>query len=55
VGIPPIGAGLRGRWSGLRFLPGPWRWMNVVYQTVEVGDRTVIVTIQDGRPSRFAS
>lgn len=53
--FPLIGPALGGRWSGLRFVLGPWRWMIVVYAHVEPEDRVVIVTIQDGRSSSFSS
>lgn len=49
--FPRIGAELVGRWAGLRFLLGPWRWMILVYVLLEEDDRVVIVTIQDGRSS----
>lgn len=47
--FPLLGTALAGRWSGLRFLLGPWRWMIVVYAYIEADDRVVVVTIQDGR------
>jgi plasmid stabilization system protein ParE len=50
--FPLVGAELDGRWSGLRFLLGPWRWMILVYAYLEEQDRVVVVTIQDGRSSR---
>ena len=50
--FPSVGAPLDGRWHGLRFLLGPWRWMIVVYAYREDEDRVVVVTIQDGRASR---
>lgn len=53
--LPLLGAVLQGRWSGFRFILGPWRWMVAVYVYLEADDRIVIVTIQDGRSSRFAS
>lgn len=53
--FPRLGAELGGRWSGFRFLLGPWRWMIVLYVYLEDDDRVVIVTIQDGRSSTFAS
>jgi hypothetical protein len=37
------------------FVLGPWRWMIVVYVYFEADQRVVVVTIQDGRSSRFAS
>jgi hypothetical protein len=50
--FPLMGAELGGRWSGFRFLLGPWRWMILVYAHLEEHDRVVVVTIQDGRSSR---
>jgi len=49
--FPRLGPELRGRWSGFRFVLGPWRWMLVVYVHFEDEDRAVIVTIQDARSS----
>jgi hypothetical protein len=48
---PLMGPALGGRWEGLRFLLGPWRWMLLVYVFIEAEDRVVVVTIQDGRSS----
>jgi plasmid stabilization system protein ParE len=53
--FPYIGAALDGRWEGLRFLLGPWRWMLIVYEYFGDEDRVVIETIQDGRSSRAAT
>jgi plasmid stabilization system protein ParE len=53
--FPLMGAELSGRWSGLRFLLGPWRWMILVYVVLDEGDRVVVVTVQDGRSSQAAS
>lgn len=51
VRFPHLGAELGGRWTGFRFLLGPWRWMILVYAFLEEDDRVVVVTIQDGRSS----
>jgi plasmid stabilization system protein ParE len=53
--FPEIGPELAGRWSGLRFVLGPWRWMILVYMFIEEEDRVVVVTIQDGRSSGAAT
>ena len=53
--FPKMGAPLRGRWEGFRFLLGPWRWMLIVYEYFEDEERAVIETIQDGRSSRAAT
>lgn len=49
--FPRLGPALSGRWQGLRFILGPWRWMLIVYEYVEAEDRVVILTIQDARSS----
>lgn len=49
--FPLLGAELGGRWVGMRFVLGPWRWMILVYVYLESDDRVVVVTIQDGRTS----
>jgi plasmid stabilization system protein ParE len=50
--FPLLGARLSGRWKGLRFVLGPWRWMLVVCRYDEGTDEVVVITIQDGRSSR---
>ncbi len=49
--FPLLGPALEGRWQGMRFVLGPWRWMLLVYEYDEVEDRVVVVTIQDARSS----
>lgn len=46
--FPNLGPELEGRWSGLRFVLGPWRWMIVLYVVLD-DDRVVIVSFADGR------
>jgi len=53
--FPLLGPELHGRWSDFRFVLGPWRWMIFVYVYFPEEDRVVIVTIQDGRSSTFAT
>src|SRR5919106_3927249 len=53
--FPRLGPELKGRWAGLRFILGPWRWMLIVYQFDEPRDRVTVVTIQDARSSRAAT
>lgn len=53
--FPRLGPELTGRWSGVRFLLGPWRWMLLVYEYDEAADRVVILTIQDARSSSAAT
>jgi hypothetical protein len=47
--LPRLGAELTGRWTGLRFLLGPWRWMLLAYRYDADNDRIVVITIQDAR------
>jgi plasmid stabilization system protein ParE len=49
--FPLLGPELTGRWAGLRFVLGPWRWMVLVYVVIEEEDRVVVVTVQDARSS----
>ena len=46
-----MGPELSGRWEGLRFLLGPWRWLLLMYVVIESEDRVVVVTIQDASSS----
>ena len=53
--FPRLGTALEGpEWKGLRFLLGPWRWMVIVYEILDDGERVVVVTVQDGRSSSAA-
>ncbi|MGH8932881.1 MAG: type II toxin-antitoxin system RelE family toxin [Egibacteraceae bacterium] len=53
--FPRLGPELGGRWTGMRFILGPWRWMLLVYRFDESRDRVVVVTIQDSRSSEAAA
>lgn len=53
--FPSIGAPLGGRWTGFRFVLGPWRWMLIVYEYDEDHDVVGVVTIQDARSSNAAT
>ncbi|MGH2747344.1 MAG: type II toxin-antitoxin system RelE/ParE family toxin [Actinomycetota bacterium] len=53
--FPRLGPELSGRWTRMRFILGPWRWMLIVYSFDESKDRAVVVTIQDSRSSRAAA
>ena len=55
VEFPRIGPELTGRWEGLRFILGPWRWMLLVYEYDEDDQRVVVLTIQDARTSSAAT
>lgn len=52
--FPRLGPELTGRWTGMRFLLGPWRWMLLVYEYDEDADRVTVLTIQDARSSAAA-
>jgi len=53
--FPLMGRVLSGRWEGLRFVLGPWRWLILVYVFVEAEDRVVVVTVHDARASTAAT
>ena len=53
--FPLLGPQLGGRWAGLRFLLGPWRWMLLVYEYDTVADRVVVLTVHDARSSEAAT
>jgi plasmid stabilization system protein ParE len=44
-----------GRWSGYRFILGPWRWLIVLYQDEEESKTVMIVSFEDGRSSSVAT
>jgi hypothetical protein len=50
--FPASGEKLTGRWQGFRYVPGPWRWMLIVYAYDEGADQVNVVTIQDSRAAR---
>jgi len=50
--FPEMGPRLAGRWSGFRFILGPWQWMLIVYEYEETSDRVRVATIQDSRSAR---
>jgi hypothetical protein len=47
--LPRLGPELHGRWTGFRFLLGPWRWMIIVYRFEEAADRAIVLTVQAAR------
>jgi plasmid stabilization system protein ParE len=53
--FPRLGSEMFGRWQGLRFILGPWRWMLLIYRYDEVGDRVIVVGVHDARPSSAAT
>jgi hypothetical protein len=53
--FPLLGRELDGRWSPLRFILGPWRWMLIVYVYDEPEGVVIVLTIQDARSSSAAT
>ena len=53
--FPRLGPELTGRWTRMRFLLGPWRWMLLVYEYDEDVDLVTVLTIQDARSSAAAT
>lgn len=53
--FPRLGSELGGRWTGVRFILGPWRWMLLMYVLDERQNRAVVMTIQDARSSSAAT
>jgi len=41
-----------GRWSGYRFILGPWRWLVVLYRYDEETDTVMVASFEDGRSSK---
>ncbi len=53
--LPERGAPLTGRWSGFRFVLGPWAWLLIVYRYDQATDTVQIVTLQDARTALAAT
>ena len=53
--FPRLGPELTGRWTGMRFLLGPWRWMLLIYEYDPDADRVTVLTVQDARSSAVAT
>lgn len=53
--FPRLGPELAGRWTGFRFVLGPWRWLVIVYVFEESEDRVVVVSMQDARSATAAT
>ena len=47
--FPQMGPELDGRWNGMRFVLGPWRWMLLVYVVLADEDRVVVVAARASR------
>jgi len=44
-----------GRWSGYRFLLGPWRWLLILYAFDEEADLVIVASFEDARTSTAAT
>jgi len=44
-----------GRWSGYRFVLGPWRWLIVLYLFDAMNDTVMVASFEDGRSSAAAT
>ena len=54
--FPLLGTGIEGgRWSGYRFVLGPWRWLIVLYKVDAESDTVMIASFEDGRSSEAAA
>ncbi|MGI8461929.1 MAG: type II toxin-antitoxin system RelE/ParE family toxin [Solirubrobacterales bacterium] len=53
--FPRVGVELGGRWSGHRFVIGPWPWLIIVYELLEASDLVSVVAIHDGRSASSAA
>lgn len=49
--FPRIGRQLEGRWTPMRVILGPWRWMLIIYSYEEPADVVLVVAFQDARSS----
>ena len=45
----------QGRWSGYRFILGPWRWLVILYRYDEESDTVMVASFEDGRSSSAAT
>jgi hypothetical protein len=50
--VPLLGPPLSGRWDGMRFILGPWRWMLVVYRYDPRAGLVTVLAVVDARSSR---
>lgn len=47
--FPKLGPALSGRWTGTRYVLGPWSWLLIVYEYDESTDAVIVLTMQDAR------
>ena len=53
--FPLAGRALGGRWTGLRFMIGPWPWLILIYLVEAEEDTVYVVAAHDGRNSSAAT
>jgi plasmid stabilization system protein ParE len=54
--FPLLGRAIEeGRWSGYRFILGPWRWLVVLHRYDEESDTVMVASFEDGRSSAAAA
>lgn len=54
--FPLVGTGVeQGRWSGYRFVLGPWRWLIVLYKYDAESETVMVASFEDGRSSVAAT
>jgi len=53
--FPDMGSPLSGRWSGSRFVLGPWSWMIIIYEHLRDAEVVAVTTIQDARRAASAT
>lgn len=48
--FPHLGRAIEhGRWTGYRFILGPWRWLIILYKYDEERDVVMVALFEDGR------
>ncbi len=54
--FPLLGRAIEeGRWSGYRFMLGPWRWLIILYRYERESDLVMVASFEDGRSSTAAT
>lgn len=53
--FPLSGSALQGRWTGYRYVLGPWNWLIIVYFYEPDENRVIVVSFHDSRSSAAAT
>lgn len=54
--FPLLGGAIdEGRWSGYRFILGPWRWLLILYKYERESDLVMVASFEDARSSNAVS